>query len=60
MNWVLVIVVHVGVMGSGNSNAITQITGFTNIQKCTDAAERVHKITEGTVKEIRTMCIKVD
>lgn len=54
--WILIIMMHVGPMGSGNSNAITSVGGFIKKQACIDAGEASKKMASGTVKEIRYVC----
>lgn len=56
--WVLLVVIHVGAMGSGNSNAITSVSGFVSQQSCEAAGKVARTITDGTVKETRTVCLK--
>lgn len=59
MGFVLVIAMHVGVMGSGNSNALTNVSGFKSKDSCESSARELKKLMDGTVKEIRTVCIEV-
>lgn len=58
MTWILIIAMHVGVLGSGNSNAITSVPGFKTKQSCESAAAAVKPLMDGTVKEIRTVCVE--
>lgn len=59
MNWVLIVVVHVGSMGSEDSNAITAVPGFTSKVSCEAQATAVKGLMSGTVKEIRAKCLEV-
>lgn len=55
--YVLVLFVHVGAMGGGNSNAITTAE-FTTLQSCTQAGAAAKELAKGTVKEIEFVCAK--
>lgn len=48
---------HVGAIGSGNSNALTHAY-FSNQSLCEEARKEIEKLTSGTVKEIRTKCVR--
>lgn len=54
--WVLILFVHVGVMGDGNSNAMTSIGGFTTQQLCEQAGKKAAGMASGTVKDIKFVC----
>lgn len=55
--YVLVIMMHVGVLGNGNSNALSTAV-FTSRENCEAARDAVEKLADGTVKKIRTVCVK--
>jgi hypothetical protein len=55
--YVLLVFAHVGLTGSGNSNAlITQ--EFNSKEKCEAAAKEFSKLASGTVKSIETKCVE--
>lgn len=56
--WILVIAIHVGVSGDGNSNSITTVSGFKTEASCLSAAKKADKLMYGTVKEVRTTCLE--
>lgn len=56
--WVLIIFAHVGVMGDGNSNALTSVPGFGSQQECTQAGDAAKKLAKGTVKAIDFVCVQ--
>lgn len=58
MTWVLIIMMHVGGLGSGNSNALTSVIGFTSIKECQAAGALASDLARGTVKEIKTICVQ--
>ncbi len=57
MTWVLILFAHVGLMGSGNSNAITT-QEFASQQMCDAAGQAARNMIKGTVKEIVFVCVK--
>lgn len=59
MTWTLVIMMHVGPMGSGNSNALTNVTGFKSLDGCKVAGKQAEALASSTVKEIRTVCVEI-
>lgn len=58
MSWALVIMLHVGAIGSGNSNALNSIR-FHSKDLCEASRREVEKLASGTVKEINTVCVRV-
>lgn len=57
LGWVLIVFAHVGVMGDGNSNALT-VAYFSTKETCESAGKSVQKLTNGTVKKIEYTCNK--
>lgn len=57
MEYVLIIMMHVGVMGSGNSNSITTAT-YSTMENCVKAGREATKMVNGTTKEINFVCTK--
>lgn len=57
--WVLIIFAHVGMMGKGDSNALTTVSGFTSNRTCMEAGAISKTLTQGTVKEINYKCVEV-
>jgi hypothetical protein len=55
--WILIIFFHVGVMGCGNSNAVTLSNFKTQIQ-CNQAGEAAQKLVSGTVREVSYVCVR--
>lgn len=56
MSWILIIMMHVGPMGSGNSNALTSIGGFKTEAGCKEAGKKAQQMANGTVKDIEFIC----
>lgn len=57
MEYILILMMHVGTMGSGNSNALTTAV-FSSKENCEIAGKEAVKLTSGTVKEIKYTCVK--
>lgn len=57
MEYVLILMMHVGAMGSGNSNALTTAV-FSSKEACIGAGREAERLASGTVKEIRYLCAK--
>lgn len=58
MSWVLILFVHVGAMGDGNSNALTNVPGFATQAECEVAGKQSKKLTSGTVKSLEYVCVQ--
>ena len=56
MNWILIVMMHVGALGSGDSNALTSINGFETQAACIKAGEAAAHMASNTVKEIKFVC----
>lgn len=52
LTWILILFAHVGPMGSGNSNAISSVSGFKTIESCEDAGRKAASMASGSVKKI--------
>lgn len=57
MSYVLIIVMHIGMIGKGDSNALTHAY-FSSQSLCEEARKEIEKLASGTVKEIRTKCVR--
>lgn len=57
MTYVLILIMHVGALGTGNSNAMTT-ADFSSKQKCEEAGKQAKKLTSGTVKVIEYTCVE--
>lgn len=53
--FILILMMHVGGLGSGNSNALTTAE-FSTKAACIEAGEQAKKLANGTVKEIKYVC----
>lgn len=54
--WILILFVHVGAMGDGNSDAITTAE-FRSEQACKNAGKLAKGMATGTVKSIEWVCV---
>ena len=57
MNYILILMMHVGPMGVGNSNALTAIE-MSSKSSCEKAGKEAVKMANGTVKEIKFICME--
>jgi hypothetical protein len=55
--YILILMMHVGPMGDGNSNALTTAE-FASQQTCEAAGQAAKTMATGTVKEIKYVCVK--
>lgn len=58
ITWVLILFAHVGTMGSGNSNALLAVPGFSSLEQCGEAGKKSERLASGTVKEVRWVCVQ--
>jgi hypothetical protein len=54
--WILILMMHVGAFGDGNSNALTSVSGFNSRASCETAGRNAAAMAQGTVKEIKFVC----
>lgn len=54
---ILILMMHVGPMGTGNSNALTTAE-FNSKESCEVAGKAASKMAQLTVKEINYVCVK--
>lgn len=57
MIWVLILFAHVGMLGDGNSNALTTAE-FTSQVSCQAAGKAAKALVSGSVKEISFVCVQ--
>ena len=57
MKFILILMMHVGPMGSGNSNALTTAE-FETESACVTAGKKAEAMANGTVKEIKFVCAR--
>lgn len=57
MIYVLILMMHVGPLGNGNSNALTTAE-FSSLTNCNEAGQKAMSMAQGTVKEIKYVCSK--
>lgn len=56
--WTLILFAHVGMMGSGNSNALTSVPGFSQQQLCVAAGNEAKRLSDSSVKVITYVCVR--
>lgn len=57
MTYVLIVIMHVGALGSGNSNSIAT-QEFSSAEACMEAGKKAMSLVNGTTKEIAYACVK--
>ena len=55
--WILILFAHVGMLGDGNSNALTTAE-FSTQSTCNAAGTRAKTLAQGSVKEISFVCVQ--
>lgn len=55
--WTLILFFHVGLGGSGNSNATTSVQGFQTERHCEIAGRKASGMTNGSVKKTEYVCV---
>lgn len=55
--FILILMMHVGPVGNGNSNALSTAV-FDSQQTCEAAGRAAVAMANGTVKEIKYVCVK--
>lgn len=55
--FILILMMHVGPMGDGNSNALTTAE-FSSKETCESAGKAAKSMASGTVKKIEFVCVK--
>lgn len=58
MSWVLVIMVHAGMLSSKDSIAVTNIQGFKTEFACMQAGKASTALGKGTTKDVAYVCLK--
>lgn len=57
MKYILILMMHVGPMGDGNSNALTTAE-FSSKDLCIKAGQAAEKMAQNTVKQIKYQCVE--
>ena len=58
MNWILVIMIHAGIMSSKDSMALTNVSGFKTEAACQAAGKASVALGKGTTKDVVFVCLK--
>lgn len=58
--WMLIVYAFAGGMSGTDSVALTTVGSFQNEQTCIIAGDKSKKMANGTLKEIRYTCVKVN
>ena len=56
--WILVLWIHAGALSNADSMALTTVTGFRSEAGCQNAGQVAAKMTQGTVKAAKFVCLK--
>ncbi len=55
--YILILMMHVGPMGNGNSNSLTTAE-FSSKEKCEEAGKAATQLAKDTTKEIKYICAR--
>lgn len=58
-SWTLILFMYAGVLSSGDSVALTQISGFTNKTACEASGKAASALVKASFKEARFTCVEV-
>jgi hypothetical protein len=58
-NWVLVIYIYVGMLGSGNNMTMTNIGGFHSKESCEAAGQQSEALVKNFLNSSRFICVEV-
>lgn len=58
LTWVLLVLVHVGPLGDGNSNSLFAVPGFLTEAECDAAGRKAKKMVRGSVKDLEFVCLE--
>lgn len=58
MEWVLILLVHVGWLGKTDSNSLVSVPGFSSVEECRAAGESSKQLVSGTKKELAYVCVQ--
>lgn len=56
--WALILFFHVGILGNTDSNATSVVHGFQTEQLCESAGDKASRLTRGTKKDTRFVCVQ--
>ena len=60
MKFVLILYIYAGILANGDSVSLTNIPGFTTEASCIAAGKASSKLTDGSSKVTRFICVKQD
>lgn len=60
MSWVLVLYIFAGTFAKGDSVTLHSVNGFTNEKACIAAGEKAKPLVNGSAKEYKYVCVKVE
>lgn len=58
MTWILVLLVHAGLLSDKDSMALTSVPGFKSEASCQAAGKASEVLTKSTTKNTRWVCVK--
>lgn len=58
MEWILIVFVHAGVLSDKDSMALTNVPGFSAQAECEAAGRAAERLTQGTTKNTRWVCVQ--
>lgn len=58
MEWILILFVHAGMLSDKDSMAVTNVPGFSAQAECETAGRASEKLTSGTTKNTKWVCVQ--
>jgi hypothetical protein len=58
MEWILILMIHAGIMSEHDSMGITNIPGFKTEQECNTAGQKSIVLGKGTTKDVKFTCVQ--
>ena len=55
--WILIIMIHAGMMSHNDDVATTSVSNFTSEQSCILAGDKFKKLDSGTVQSAQYVCV---
>lgn len=56
--WILVLYIYAGPMAEGDSVAMLQVSGFKSAQECGERGKTSERLTAGSTKVLRFVCLE--
>lgn len=58
MEWILILMVHAGMLSDKDSIAVTNVPGFSALAECEAAGRGSETLGKGTTKAVKWVCVQ--